>query len=202
MNAYFLKKAGFRPVPVRAIAVLLLMLLPCVPVLAEAPSEISFETYVQSTAFADGTWETDGTELIRMISPERDVTVSVCLEGEMIAAITVEYLIGAPTDSVRTAIESLGWISGQTLEAAFSQQPEIVTEDGEFSVCRIEGELREGISVFRSEDAKEMVWQPIHGGARIHNKPRCSGMDVSRMITETAAELTGWQNCGKCRKNK
>ena len=181
-----------------ALAFLLLM---SMPARAEEIFPLPFEDFVQRAAFADANWEADGTELIRMLSPEEGVTVSVCLKGENIAAITAEYPIGQPTDSVRNALEALAWLDAQTIENAFSQTSEEMIEADGFIVCRVEGELREAVSICRAEDAEQMVWQPIHGGARIHNKPRCSGMDAARMITEEAAADTGWQNCGKCRKN-
>lgn len=171
--------------------------------LAEAPAEIpplAFEVYAQ-VAFADAEWEAEASGLIRMLVPEEGVTVSVCLDGENIAAVTAEYSIGQPTDGVVKAIEALGWLSEDALDAAFEQESQAMIETEGFCVCRVAGEKREAVSICRKEDAENMVWQPIHGGARIHNRLRCSGMDVSRMLTEEAAQATGWQNCGKCRKN-
>lgn len=185
---------------VNVLAVVLAMLFSGVCA-AEGLEPVSFEAYAQ-TVFADAEWEIDGVQQLRVLSSEEGVTVSVCMEGDNLASLTVEYPIGQPSDSVRMAIEGLGWIRAEMIEEIFSIPSEEVREMEAFSVWRIEGELREGISICRTEDAADMAWQPIHGGARIHSKPRCSGMDVSRLITEEAAQALEWKNCGKCRKNR
>jgi len=197
-----LKKNRWLPVFMKIIAAALLMSLTALAEEGGDVNPLSFDDYVLTAAFADAEWEADGTDLIRVVSPEEGVTVSVCLNGENIAAVTVEYPVGQPTDSAVMAIEGLGWLSPQMVENVFAQQAQEMIEAECFNVCRVVGEMREAVSICRAEDAENMVWQPIHGGARIHDKPRCSGMDVSRMITEEAAQAVGWENCGRCRKNK
>lgn len=163
---------------------------------------LAFEDYAQLVAgFVDGQWETEGAQCIRMLEIEQDVTVRVCLDGEYVAALTVEYPLGQVRDCVILTLESLGWLTEEEVNAAFRQESQDVCDVGNFRICRIEGKLREGVSICREEDAGKMVWQPVHGGEKLHNKPRCSGMDVPCWLTEEAADAIGWANCGKCRKN-
>lgn len=179
---------------------LLGLLFLCTATLAE---EISFEVYAQSFAeLTEAAWEADGAQQIQMLEADGSVTVSACLEGESLAALTVEYPAGQMTDMVKQALENLGWLSAESLEIVYAMEADTSQELEDCSVCLIHGELRYAVSICRAEDAERMVWQPIHGGERIHDKPRCSGMDVSRMITETAAQAVGWEDCGHCRKNK
>lgn len=161
---------------------------------------ISFESYAQ-TLSADAQWESDGAEQIQILALDGEVTVSVCLTGENVAALTVEYPLGQTPENARRAIESLGWLNAETLDALLAQTGEEAQEMDGCSVYRVTGKHREAVSICRMEDAERMVWQPIHGGERIHNSPRCSNMDVSRMITEEAAAVLQWQSCGNCRKN-
>lgn len=186
--------------PVKLFAVLLAALMSGACAAAEEP-ECLFETYVQAVS-ADAQWETDGAEQIRMLGTDEGVTVSACLEGENVAALTVEYPAGQIPDMAKRFIENLGWLSAESLEAVYVMEADTSGELEGCSVRLVHGELRDAVSICRAEDVEGMVWQPIHGGARIHDKPRCSGMDVSRMITVEAAQAVGWEDCGHCRKNK
>lgn len=168
---------------------------------AAAEEAISFEVYAQSfSEITEEVWEADGAELIRTLAPEESVTVSACLEGEGVAAVTAEYPCGQITDAVRAAIKNLGWLSAEAVEQVLAMEEGASLELEGCMVWHIHGKTRDAFSICRTEDAGEMVWQPIHGGEKLHSKPRCSGMDVSRLITEEAAEFTGWENCGVCRK--
>lgn len=183
----------------RIFAAVLALMMICSGAMAE--EALSFEVYAQSfSELTEEVWEAGEAEMIQTLAPEESVTVSACLEGGEIAAVTVEFPCGTPSEAVRAAIGNLGWLSTEGLEQAFAMEENTSAEIGDFSVWRIHGKTRDAISICRTEDAGEMVWQPIHGGEKLHSKSRCSGMDVSRLITEEAAELTGWENCGVCRK--
>lgn len=182
-----------------AAAVLVLMLL--AGALAEEAA-LSFETYAaRFEAAEEAVWEEEGAGLIYALSTEEGVTVSVCLSEESVAAVTVEFPCGEPGEAVRGAIENLGWLSEEAVAEVFSMEEGATLEAGDFTVCRIHGDDRDAFSICRTENLADMLWQPIHGGARLHDTPRCSGMDVSRMITAEAAELTGWAYCGICMKD-
>lgn len=161
---------------------------------------IPFESYAQAVV-TDAQWESDGVEQIQMLSMDGEVTVSACLTDGNVAALTVEYPMGERPESARQAIESLGWLEAEALDEAFALTSEEMQEMNGFGVYHVVGKNREAVSICRVEDAEHMVWQPIHGGERIHNDPRCSSMDVSRMITEEAASALQWKNCVRCRKN-
>jgi len=163
----------------------------------------AFETYAQ--AFAELTeeeWEPDVIEQIQMLAPEEGVTVSICLDVQTVVCATVEFPCGQITDCVRAAIENLGWLSEEAIAQAFSLEEGAQLEAEGCIVYRVHGDNRDALSICRAEDAEGMVWQPIHGGKKIHDMPRCSGMDVSRMITAEAAMLTNWEDCGTCRAEK
>lgn len=186
----------------KKILVLVLALLMMVSgALAESnASAIPFENYAQAVA-ADAQWESDGVEQIQILALDGEVTVSVCLTDGNVAALTVEYPMAEQPESARQTIEALGWLDAESVEAAFAQTNEDMQEMNGFGVYHVVGKHREAVSICRVEDAEHMVWQPIHGGEKIHNDPRCSSMDVSRMITEEAAGALQWQNCSRCRKN-
>lgn len=169
---------------------------------AEIPA-LAFDAFAEAYAqHTQAEWETDGIDRILSLVPEEGVTVSVCLAEEDVAALTVEFPCGAISDSVRAAVESLGWLGAEELAAAFSLEENAELQTEAFRVYRIHGDNRDSIAVCPLADAENMLWQPIHGGKKIHDRPRCSGMDVSRMITPEAAEELGWEDCGTCRKEK
>ena len=184
----------------RILAAILAMLLLCIGALAE--ELLSFDTYSQAIVSPGGEeWKADGAESIQMIQPEDGVTVSACLDGQNVASLTVEFPCDNPTEIVWSAIENLGWLSEDAMNQLRNLQDDEEAEIEGFQVVRIHGESRDAYCICPAEYYENIVWQPIHGGKKIHNKCECSGMDVARMLTEEAAAETGWENCQKCRKN-
>ena len=194
-----MKKIGLK-----ALALVLALLLgACAFAEAAEGTALAFETFRETYAkHTQEAWEQEETGLIRSLEPGEGVTVSLCLAGENVAALTVEFPCGVLSDAVRAAVESLGWLSEEELAAAFSLEENAELETETFRVYRIHGDNRDSIAVCPVADAENMLWQPIHGGKKIHDRPRCSGMDVSRMITQEAAEELGWEDCGTCRKSR
>lgn len=184
----------------RIFAAILAMLLLYTGALAE--ELLSFDAYSQAVISQGGEeWKTDGAEPIRTIQPEDGVTVSVCLDGQSVAALTVEFPCENPTEIVWSVIENLGWLSEDEMEQLKNMQDDETAEFENFQVVRIHGESRDAYCICPAEYYENAVWQPIHGGKKLHSKCECSGMDVARMLTEEAAGQTGWENCQKCRKN-
>ena len=181
---------------------LVLALMMCFGCSAEGMEEMlftAFENYAQSFAeFTDEEWKADDVEQIRVISPEDGVTVSACLSEGYVKCISVEFPCDQILESVRAAIEDLGWLSYEAIEQmlALTDDATLVVED--YTIYRVHGENRDAFSICRTEDLEQMVWQPIHGGSKLHAEIECSGMDVSRMITAEAAQLTGWDECKRC----
>ncbi len=185
----------------RMLAVILILMMCCACAaesIAEIPS-VSFQAYSQSfVGLTEEIWKADDVELIQMISPEEGVTVSACLSTADVAALTVEFPCDQITDSVRAAIANLGWLSVEAIEQVMALEDDAQLEIEGCIVYRVHGENRDAFSICPAEMVGGMVWQPIHGGKKLHTEIECSGMDVSRMITEEAAELTGWEDCKRC----
>lgn len=185
-------------------AILALML--CCSCFAEGMEEIlftAFEDYAQAFAeLTEEVWKADDIEQIQVISPEDGVTVSVCLSEDYVKCISVEFPCDQILDSVRTAVEKLGWLSYEAIEQmlALADDATLVIED--YTIYRVHGENRDAFNICRTEDAEDMVWQPIHGGEKLHAEIECSGMDVSRMLTAEAAQLTGWEECKRCMEDE
>jgi len=90
-------------------AVLALMMCLACAFAEETAVQTPFEEYAQKFAeLTEETWEADVIELIQMLSPEEGVTVSVCLDVQNVACMSVEFPCGKITGSVRAAIENLG----------------------------------------------------------------------------------------------
>ena len=188
-------------------AAVLAMLMLCPAVMAENLPETvgeipvtSFETYSRSFAeLTEEKWEPDIIELIQVLKPEDGVTISVCLEAQNVVCATVEFSCDQVTGSVRAAIENLGWLSEEAIEQVFAlEDNDAQLEIEDCLVWRVHGENRDCFSICRAADGERIVWQPIHGGEKLHKKIECSGMDVSRMLTDEAAMFTNWLNCKRC----
>lgn len=180
----------------RLIVGLLVLVVCASPALAEGL--LAFEEYAANlSALTDEEWTDEG--LIRVLTLEDEITVSVCLEGAEVAAITVEALQGGSLADVgRAALEATGRLSEEAL-LALSEIP----EDGSAAldgcmVYYLVGKSRECYAICGGEAATELVWQPVHGGEKLHVNPVCSGMDVARLITLEAAELLGYTPCARC----
>lgn len=175
---------------------LILMLLLCAGALAEEGS-LTFESYAES--FEGQMWKQDGAAEIQILEPEEGVTVSACVENGIIVALTVEFPAEGITEAARTAIESLDWLSEDAFEALLAMTDDETAELEGYQVVRIHGQIRDAYSICALENFERMVWQPVHGGSKLHDSSVCSGMDVARMITEEAAEVVGWDDCKRCR---
>ena len=175
----------------------LLTLLSCVsPVLAEGL--LSFEEYTANlSVMTDAEWTEEGP--IRILAVEDGTTISVCLEGAEVVAVTVETLQdGDLADIGCMALEATGRLSEEALPALSEIQ-----EDGSAfldgcAVYHLVGKTRECYAICDEEAAAELVWQPTHGGRRLHFNPNCSGMDVARLVTPETAEALGFTPCARC----
>lgn len=182
----------------RLFAVLLAALMLCGSALAEGM--IPFDDYVKALSdFTDELWSQDGAELLWVLEPEEGVTIGVCLEDGRVAALTAEFPCGDAPDAVWMALDALGCLDGEALEQIAEMAEDSEAELDGSRVLRLHGGQRDAFCVCAAEDAGNMLWQPIHGGSKLHDKPACSGMDAARMITEEAAEALGWEDCKKCR---
>ena len=186
----------------KRILAIVLALLMCCTCFAEGMEEVLltvFEDYTEAFAeLTDEKWKADDIEQIQVLSPEDGVTISACLSEEYVKCISVEFPCDQILDCVRAAIENLGWLSDDAVGQMLVLQEDAVLVIEGYTIYRVHGEKRDAFSICRTEDFEEMVWQPIHGGEKLHIQIECSGMDVSRMITSEAAQLTGWEECKRC----
>lgn len=53
---------------------------------------------------------------------------------------------------------------------------------------------------YLTEAEDPLVWVPMHGGARYHVNPTCSGLYDPRQMPATCAEVCGFLPCKKCCK--
>lgn len=182
----------------RLFAMLLAALMLCGSALAEGM--IPFDDYVEVLSeFTDEAWSQDGAELLWVLEPEEGVTISVCLEDGRVAALTAEFPCADAPDAVWMALDALGILDGGALEQIAEMAEDSEAELDGCRVLRLHGRQRDAFCVCTAEDAGNMLWQPIHGGSKLHDDPACSGMDAARMITEETAEALGWEDCEKCR---
>lgn len=182
------------------IAAILSMLMLLCPALAE--EWVAFEEYAAKLAETyEGEWKGEGD--VRVLTVEKNVSsVSVCLRGEDVAAVTVESVQnGTLVETALNALSGLGLLSDELLSSisTLEQGGELVT-DG-FVVGRIAGETRECIYLAPEAGFDSYIWEPVHGGDQLHAEATCSGMDVPRLITPEAAEQTGYDLCDHCAKN-
>lgn len=179
----------------RLIAIILVLLLSVCTAAAEGLG--SFEAYANALAKAyDAEWKEDGD--IRILRISEGTSVSACLSGTDVAAVTVEAMQG--TDLRETAYAALAALSRPGSEVLFAIQDlkEMeLTADG-CVVGHLSGETRECIYIAAEENFADLIWEPVHGGDQLHKKPGCSGMDVPRLITAEAAAQTGYDDCDHC----
>lgn len=168
---------------------------------AVAEGMIGFEEFAENvSALCDGEWKEAGCGDILVMEIEEDVTVSVCLMGKRVGAVTVETLIDGPLDDMAYAVlGALECVDEDALEALGELE-----DGGEMNadgcvVGRLEGGLRASVYAALEEDFEELVWQSAHGGEKYHDMPACSGMDVSRLVTREAARKAGFEPCGRCK---
>lgn len=163
--------------------------------LAEDAVYISFEDY-RVALETEAEWEQAESELIQTLEYAEGVTVSVCLEQQSVVALTVEFPKDGLNEEVWSLVNALKALDAETRNALESGA-ELAAEG--WIVGRVSGETREAVYVCPEALRADMLWMPVHGGDQIHDLPRCSGMDVARMITLAAAAELGLDNCDTCR---
>ena len=180
----------------RYMVLLLAVLLWISPVLAEGM--LPFDDYAAGLPVpAEAEWQDEG--LVRVLSLEDGTTISVCLDGGDVAAVTVEALKGEGfCVSARGMLEAAGLFSEESLEQAWQIAVNSSAVLDGVVVYHLAGEMREAYAFCAEEALEEMVWQPVHGGSKLHNSPICSGMDTARMVTSEAARALDYEPCDKC----
>lgn len=168
---------------------------------ALAEEMIAFESYAANlSALSDESWQEDGSAEIQVLNLDEQTTLSVATRSGNVLAVTVETVHeGDLYDTALAALDALGCLSAQTLEALPDlTEAEPLVADG-YVLGKLSGETREGIYICAEAEMDAMVWQPVHGGSRYHDSASCSGMDVARLVTREAAEQAGFEPCGKCK---
>ena len=180
----------------RIFCALLAMLLLTSAALGE--SLMPFADYAAALdAPADAEWTADGD--MRTLELADEVTVSVCLEGEDIVAVTVEAPKGSVMDAGSAALKALGTLTDSEIAELLAMTEAGSAENDAYTFWHMLGEKREGIAVCATEDAPSLFWIPVHGGKKFHVRMGCSGMDVARLVTQKAAEEAGLEPCGRCK---
>lgn len=180
----------------RIFALALAMLICACAALAEGL--IGFDEYVRNlSVLTDAEWSEGG--LVRVLDLGDGLTVSVCLIGENVAAVTVEFAIDGGTEAVaEVALDALECLSPEALVMLAE------LNGGDHAACdgcvfgKLEGDRRRSVYAALEEDFAGLVWQSVHGGSKYHAKPGCSGMDVARLVTREAAMNMGYEPCGRC----
>ena len=182
----------------RLIAVLLVLMLSVCAAAAEGLG--LFEDYADALGKAyDAEWKEDGD--IRILRIGEDTSVSACLTGKHVAAVTVEAMQGTDLrEAAYAALAALGEPGSGVLSAIQDLEDVELTVDG-CVVGHLSGETRECIYIASEEDFPDLIWEPVHGGDQLHAKVSCSGMDVPRLITAEAGALTGYDPCDHCMKD-
>ena len=180
----------------RILALVLAMLIFACAALAEGM--IGFDEYARKlSALSDAEWSEGGP--VRVLDLGDGLTVSVCLIGKKVAAVTVESALDGDAEAVaEAALDALGCLSPEAIAVlAELDGGDQANSDG----CvfgKLENERRMGFYAALEEDFAGMVWQSVHGGSKYHAKPGCSGMDVARLVTREAAADMGYGPCGRC----
>lgn len=185
----------------RICAALLAMLFALTALCASAEGMTDFQTFDEALyELTDAEWvQTKSPNVIEM-SPEEGVLISVCLEGEDVAAVTVESLADGPWMDYAVGVMTALGCTDAVLEAfAYldAETAEWLAEEG-YAIGMLKGETRRGAFVCMEADYANLLWQPVHGGKKVHLQPDCSGMDVPRLITPIAAEGMGFELCKIC----
>ena len=150
-------------------------------------------------------WKTEGIDALRSASAGEGVSVSVCLDGGDVAALTVEWEDPegtGPSGEALAAVGALDLLPEHELSALPSLPEGQASRTGGLVVYRLVGKGRSALCLCRAGDADRMAWQAVHGGEKLHSSPYCSGMDVSRMITAKAAAQLGIADCEICRAGR
>ena len=181
----------------KLLALLLTVLLAACPAMAEGLED--FEAYSEALLkLYGGEWKEEGD--VRVLKAGEEASISVCLEGGDVAAVTAEALRdGDLRDTAYAALNALGGLTSGTLFAISDLENAQLEADG-CVIGHLAGETRECVYIAQADAFAEMVWEPVHGGDQLHALPTCSGMDVPRLITAEAGEKTGYDGCDHCMK--
>lgn len=180
----------------RIFALALAMLICACAALAEGM--IGFDEYARNlSALTDEAWSGSGS--VRVLDLGDELTVSVCLTGDRVTAVTVESALDGDAEAVaEAALDALGCLSPEAI-AVLAELGGDGQANGDGCVFgKLEGERRMGFYAALEEDFADLVWQSVHGGSKYHAKPGCSGMDVARLVTREAAADMGYEPCGRC----
>lgn len=183
----------------KRLAAMVLVLMLCAAS-AAAEGLASFENYADILGKVyDAEWKEDGD--VRILKTGENTTVSACLSGKDVTAVTVEAMKGTDLrDVAYAALAALGKPDSEVLFAIHDLENAELTLDG-CVVGHLSGESRECIYIAAEEDFASLIWEPVHGGDQLHARPGCSGMDVPRLITAVAGALTGYDPCDHCMKD-
>lgn len=184
----------------KVMAVLLALVLLAIPAGAEEIFEGlgDFAAYQEALVLPEEVvWTEDGA-LMQSVEIEEGLMLSVCLRDTQIAVLTVEYPLDMQGETVLEALRLLGMDEETLAQVSVMEANTEIAANG-VVIGRVCGETREAVYVCLEAERGEMLWLPVHGGDQVHDLPRCSGMDVSRMVTPEAAALTQYDNCDTCR---
>ena len=185
----------------RLLAWILLLLL-CACAAAEDLGALSdYLAVADVSALGADEWTEAAGGRVLSVSPSADAMVSLCAEGGRLLAISVTAPKGDTCEELaRLALLPGGWIDAAALDAML-EKGEGGAADGAL-LTLLQGELREGIYLCAEGALDGLYWQPLHGGEDRHKSPRCSGMDVPRLISPQAADALGLPPCDKCAGGK
>lgn len=183
----------------RILAMTVAMVLCACAALAEGLVDFGFYAD-QLSEWTDAKWTADASGSVQVLDLGDGLTISACLSGDQVMAVTVESPMEADSaDAVRAALDALGCLSPEALDALAELGGGERTSDGGCVYGALEGELRKAVYAAAEADFADMVWQAVHGGSKYHAKPNCSGMDVARLITREAAAAMDCGPCDRCR---
>lgn len=182
----------------RTIAAMLALVLLICPAIAEGLANYGAWSQALSETYG-AKWKEEGD--VCVLKADQDVTISACLSGKDVVAVTVEAVRDSGLrEAAYAAIAALMGADSEVLLAIEELEGLELTVGG-CVVGHLAGEKRECIYIASEEDFNELIWEPVYGGKRLHKKPGCSGMDVPRLITAEAGKKTGYDPCGRCMKN-
>jgi len=179
-----------------AILIVILLLLPAA--LAEglgAPED--YMSAFDASAYGDSAWIHEVGEQLISLAVGDDAVISLCAQGGQLLAISVT----APQSEdfavlAEDALAGTGYVS----EGAVRELLDTGTarREGALALETLSGGARIGVYLYDEAAMDRLCWLPMHGGEKRHSNPRCSGMDLPRLITVRAAEALGFGPCEIC----
>lgn len=185
----------------RLLAWILLLLL-CAPASAEDLGAISdYLAAADVSALGAEEWTEEAGGRVLSVRPSADAMVSLCAGDGRLVAISVTAPKGDLCEKLaRLALLPGGWFDEAALNAMLEKGEGGAANGAQLTL--LQGELREGIYLCAEGGLDELFWQPLHGGEDRHKSPRCSGMDVPRLVTAAAADALNLPLCDKCAGGK